>query len=725
MSYTGYNVEDAMLINKGSVDRGIFRTSYFTSYEAREESAKVSGTTVNSFFSNIESKPKVDKLKEGYDYSKLDEFGLVKENTAIDEKIALIGKLNSNVDSKGEYTDDSVYTKKGQLGYVDKSFISEGEEGFRIAKIRIREERLPAIGDKMASRCGQKGTVGLIVAEEDMPFTADGIRPDLIINPHALPSRMTIGQLIESLFGKACATYGSYGDCTAFRSKGSNYSVYGEMLTKMNYHCSGNQLMYNGFTGEQIYSEIYIGPTYYMRLKHMVKDKINYRATGKRSMLTRQTNQGRANDGGLKIGEMERDGIMANGLSYFLNESYMVRGDQYYMAVCNKTGTIAIYNTDKNLFISPFSDGPLTFSKDIEGEPVLDVFSKFGRSFSILRIPYALKLMIQELQVLNVQMRIITEQNVDQLLNLSYQSRNIDKLLHLPIDSNEAKNDIKTIVANYKKQTDTKNKLLNRERMEYDMQQQNFQVQISKPVPQGMNESDIYRKQENFVPPAEWNTSPVDESQFGELKEEQWAPEDEFPSTPSNPLAPLAPLAQFSPGYAPTSPASQFSPGYAPLSPASPMPNFPDEIMKQEWLKLPYNKQQDIINLPLDEQITIMKQIISDRPALNTGPTNFEDANLQKYFTQLPKEEQIDLLKLSHERQIEKLKELSRTFRPEPGLKIVVPKTAAENLYEGKLSLLAPTDTLKAVTTKDDDIVAAANDSGDSNKGGTKKITII
>jgi hypothetical protein len=469
-----------------------------------------------------------------------------------------------------------------------------------------------------------------------------------------------------------------------------------------------------------------------MRLKHMVKDKINYRATGKRSMLTRQTNQGRANDGGLKIGEMERDGIMANGLSYFLNESYMVRGDQYYMAVCNKTGTIAIYNTDKNLFISPFSDGPLTFSKDINGEPVLDVFSKFGRSFSILRIPYALKLMIQELQVLNVQMRIITEQNVDQLLNLSYQSRNIDKLLHLPIDSDEAKNDIKTIVANYKKQTDTKNKLLSRERMEYDMQQQNFQVQISKPVPQGMNESDIYRKQENYVPPAEWNTSPVDESQFGELNQEpgslskeQWAPEDEFPSTPSNPLAPLAPLEQFSPGYAPLSPASQFSPGYAPLSPASPMPNFPDEIMKQEWLKLPYNKQQDILNHPLDEQITIMKQIISDRPAPNTGPTNFEDANLQKYFTQLPKEEQIDLLKLSHERQIEKLKELSRTFRPEPGLKIVVPKTAAENLYEGKLSLLAPTDTQKAVTTKDDDIVAAANDSGDSNKGGTKKITII
>jgi hypothetical protein len=155
------------------------------------------------------------------------------------------------------------------------------------------------------------------------------------------------------------------------------------------------------------------------------------------------------------------------------------------------------------------------------------------------------------------------------------------------------------------------------------------------------------------------------------------------------------------------------------------MPNFPDEMMKQEWHNLPYNKQQDIINLPLNEQITIMKQIISDKPVSNAGPSNFEDADLQKYFTQLPKEEQIDLLKLSHERQIEKLKELSRSFRPEPGLKIVVPKTAAENLYEGKLSLLAPTEPPKAAKAKEDDIVAAANDSNEPNKGETKKITII
>ena len=468
MSYTGYNVEDAILINEGSIKRGLFRTTYYTTYEAREESSKVAGSTADTFFSNIETKPNVSGIKDGFDYSKLDAHGLVQENTAIDDRIVLIGELSTNPEKRGHYVDNSKTTKKGQLGFVDKSFMTEGEEGFRIAKIRIREDRLPAIGDKMASRAGQKGTLGLVIPEEDMPFTANGIRPDLIINPHALPSRMTIGQLIESLFGKVCSLYGGYGDCTAFATSGANYSTYGPMLTKMGYHHSGNEIMYNGFTGEQMYSEIYMGPTYYMRLKHMVKDKINYRATGKRNFLTRQTNQGRANDGGLKIGEMERDGILAHGISYFLNESYMVRGDQYYMAVCNKTGTIAVYNPDKNLFLSPFADGPLVFNKNVEGEPILDAISKFGRSFSLIRVPFALKLLIQELQVMNVQMRIITEDNVDQLMNLSYQSRNIDKLLH--IDHGEdgtVERDIKEIIENYKKDLETKMKNVDWEKRIY------------------------------------------------------------------------------------------------------------------------------------------------------------------------------------------------------------------------------------------------------------------
>jgi hypothetical protein len=261
-----------------------------------------------------------------------------------------------------------------------------------------------------------------------MPFTSDGIRPDLIINPHALPSRMTIGQLVESLFGKACTAYGGFGDCTAFQTKGPHVGVYGSMLVKAGFHSSGNQILYNGMTGDQIYYDIYVGPTYYMRLKHMVKDKINYRALGPRTMLTRQTVQGRANDGGLRIGEMERDGILAHGASAFLNESFMIRGDEYYMAVCNKTGGIAIYNSSLNLFLSPFADGPIKFNTTLDGKTNIENISRFGRSFSIVRIPYALKLLIQELQTMNIQMRIITEDNIDQLVNMSY-SNNINKLL--------------------------------------------------------------------------------------------------------------------------------------------------------------------------------------------------------------------------------------------------------------------------------------------------------
>ena len=213
--------------------------------------------------------------------------------------------------------------------------------------------------------------------------------------------------------------------------------------------------------GEQIQADIYIGPTYYMRLKHMVKDKINYRATGPRTNLTRQTVQGRANDGGLRIGEMERDGVLAHGMSYFLNESFLVRGDEYFMAVCNKTGAIAIYNENKNLFLSPFADGPVNFHTNPDGSLNIKNISKFGRSFSLLRIPYSFKLLIQELQAMNIQMRIITDDNVDQLLSLSF-SNNIGHLLHTEstdLESNiiNVKTQIRSSLTKDKKQSTRSN----------------------------------------------------------------------------------------------------------------------------------------------------------------------------------------------------------------------------------------------------------------------------
>jgi len=418
MCYSGYNVEDAVIINRASLERGLFRTTYFNMYEAHEEKQNIGNAKVDTVFMDI-MRNNVIGLKDGADYSQLDKkTGLIKENTYINTKTVVIGKATRSIIEKDVYIDASKTTKKGQIGYVDKAFITNNSEGERIAKIRMREERIPDIGDKFCSRAGQKGTIGIILDECDMPTTKDGIRPDIIVNPHAMPSRMTIGHLIETVIGKACVMKGGFGDCTAFLSKGSKEKIFGDLLVEEGFHSSGNEILYNGMTGEQLETQIYLGPTYYLRLKHMPKDKINYRAKGPRSNLTRQTVGGRANDGGLRIGEMDRDCLIAHGMSGFVKESMMVRGDQYYMAICNKSGCIAIYNESKNIFLSPHSDGPLKFAGDFETNINIVPISKFGRDFSIVKVPYAFKLLLQELKTMNIQMRIITEDNIDQLLSL-------------------------------------------------------------------------------------------------------------------------------------------------------------------------------------------------------------------------------------------------------------------------------------------------------------------
>lgn len=743
MTYTGYNVEDAILINEASVKRGIFRTNYYTTYEAREESSKVSGSNVSSFFANIETKPNVTGIKDGFDYSKLDRHGLVKENTPIDDKIVLIGEVTTISDKKGYYMDNSKTTKKGQLGFVDKAFISEGEEGFRIAKIRIREERLPSIGDKMASRAGQKGTLGLIIPEEDMPFTADGIRPDLIINPHALPSRMTIGQLIESLFGKACCMYGGYGDCTAFATKGSNYDTYGHMLTKAGYHKSGNQILYNGFTGEQIYSEIFIGPTYYMRLKHMVKDKINYRATGKRNFLTRQTNQGRANDGGLKIGEMERDGIMAHGLSYFLNESYMVRGDEYYMAVCNKSGSIAVYNPEKKIFLSPFVDGPLVFNKNVEGQEIIEAISKFGRTFSVVRIPFALKLLIQELQVMNIQMRIITEDNIDQLTNLSYQSRNIDKLLH--IDHGEDGNverDIKEIVENYKKSLERKlievgRQVVTKIRVDNEKEPQVF-------------DSNYDTYQQPIQPIQMENTyqvrQPMDDADFIQVENPFDIKHNDIYKTDSL----VSPENPDSPQYAP------YSPAYVPVSDNVSPENetritkggnllggsiniFSEKYMNDAFNTLPSTSQAKILQMDGTQRENVMRQIIKRHKSIHSGGSfnsnNQQSGNdnntLVPYFNALSPKNQLWALQGGYNSMSKEFNELAKSIHGGEITTITKPQSVQEKL-EGQMPLLvvekngggpssdiSPTDTLSTDISSTEILSSDKSSSG----GSIKKIS--
>jgi hypothetical protein len=234
---------------------------------------------------------------------------------------------------------------------------------------------------------------------------------------------MTIGQLYETVLSKIGCMIGGYGDCTAMLGQNADKQTISNSLTQLGFHSSGNEVMYNGMNGLQLNSDIFIGPTYYMRMKHMTKDKINYRGTGPRTVLTRQSVDGRANDGGLRIGEMERDALIGNGMSHFLSESFLKRGDEYYVAICNQTGMIAIYNEAQNIFLSPFADGPIQFASGLEKDSFgmrIKTVSRFGRSFSIVKIPYSLKLLIQELQTMNVVTRIITDDNISQLSSLSY-----------------------------------------------------------------------------------------------------------------------------------------------------------------------------------------------------------------------------------------------------------------------------------------------------------------
>ena len=434
MCYSGYNVEDSIIFNQAAIDRGLFNTSYFSSYETHEEINEGNDSRVEIM--NVLDKDVTTK-NPGYNYTHLDKDGLIRENTKLDDKTVMIGQASvSNYSTRDKMmVDASVTASKGQTGYVDKAFITEGE-GTRTAKIRVREERMPEIGDKFVSRVGQKGTCGVILKEVDMPYTSNGVRPDIIINPHALPSRMTIGQLLEMLMGKVHLQYGGFGDCTAFNNKGLKAETYGNILNKMHFHNSGNEVLYNGMSGEQIKSDIFIGPTYYLRLKHMVKDKINYRNTGPNTLLTRQPVQGRSNDGGLRIGEMERDGLLANGMTKFVQDSFLTRGDEYSMTVDNASGMIAICNPQKNLFISPVVDGPLIddlslVAKCIEDQSILENVSKHEKTFSAVKLPYAFKLLIQELTAINVQMRLVTEDNADHLTSLSF-SDNIKKLMNEP-----------------------------------------------------------------------------------------------------------------------------------------------------------------------------------------------------------------------------------------------------------------------------------------------------
>ena len=306
MTHTGYNQEDSLLINQGSIDRGLaLVTVYHT--EKDEDKQKINGDE------EIRCKPDASKTKgmKFGNYNKVNSKGVIPENTLVENNDIIISKITPINENRNDhkkvikFEDQSRKYKTVEETYIDKNYIDRNGEGYNFAKVRLRTVRKPVIGDKFSSRHGQKGTVGNIIPECDMPFTKDGVRPDIIINPHAIPSRMTIGQLKETLLGKVLLQLGLFGDGTSFGEFDINDIC--KDLIKLGYESNGNELMYNGLTGEQHECSVFIGPVFYQRLKHMVNDKVHSRSIGPMVNLTRQPAEGRSRDGGLRFGEMERD----------------------------------------------------------------------------------------------------------------------------------------------------------------------------------------------------------------------------------------------------------------------------------------------------------------------------------------------------------------------------------------------------------------------------------
>jgi DNA-directed RNA polymerase II subunit RPB2 len=386
MSYGGYNQEDSILFNKSAVDRGLFQATIY--HTEKDEDRKINGDE------EIRCRPNKSKTKgvKFANYDKLNDDGIVPENTKLDNRDVIIGKVIPIKEARNDhsallkYRDQSKVYRTQEESYIDKNVVSKNGDGYNFCKVRIRTNRKPVIGDKFSSRHGQKGTIGNIIPEEDMPFTKNGLKPDIIINPHAIPSRMTIAQLKETLLGKVLLQLGLFGDGTSF----GEYDIKDicKHLQGVGFESHGNEVMYNGYTGEQLESSIFIGPAFYQRLKHMVSDKIHSRSFGPRVNLTRQPAEGRSRAGGLRYGEMERDCMCSHGASNFNKERLYDMSDAFSVHTCKKCGLIAAYNDKRKIHECKTCEN--------------------STDFAYVEIPYACKLLFQELITMNVAPRIMT-----------------------------------------------------------------------------------------------------------------------------------------------------------------------------------------------------------------------------------------------------------------------------------------------------------------------------
>lgn len=414
-TYSGYNQEDGVILNKTAIERGMYHNSYYKKYSDFEETDKKTGEytkILNTFqLANIKGQTK------GGIYEYLDENGIIREGTKIKENMVLIGKA---VYVPGEDPRD-VSLIAGRLdegGVIDKVFTERDVNGNLLVKIRVIKLRIPELGDKFSSRAGQKGTIGMVIRQEDMPRTEDGLTPDIIVNPHALPSRMTIGQLVETLASKFGIVIGNVYDATIFDNQTPLLDA-AEGLERMGYHKYGDEYLYNGQNGNMMETRIFYGPCYYMRLKHQVSDKINYRNKGPRVARTRQPVGGRSKGGGLRIGEMERDCLISHGTAVFLKEGMMERSDKYTTTICNNTGIIAAHNPKNNEYLSLMMNGPIEFDENLNRVEK----PQKGFDFSKLEIPYAYKVFTHEVEgINNISMRLITSKHQERLAEPDFES---------------------------------------------------------------------------------------------------------------------------------------------------------------------------------------------------------------------------------------------------------------------------------------------------------------
>ena len=381
MTHTGFNQEDSIMINQSALDRGLFTSTYYKA--VRDVCNKNHSTGEEEIFTNPENK----SSQKPYSYSKLNNDGFVPKNTYVNGNDVLVGKvMPKKVNGEINCHDNSLVMKANDDGYIDMNYNGINSDGYKFCKVRIRKNRKPEIGDKCASCSAQKGTIGMTYKHQDMPFSKDGIVPDIIMNPHAIPSRMTIAQLMECIMGKAGCHIGAFGDSTPYND--CSVEDIAKVLEKSGMERYGNEILYNGRTGEQIRTEIFIGPTYYQRLKHMVTDKVHSRGSnGPIVMLTRQPSEGRARSGGLRLGEMERDCFIAHGTANFLAERMLHVSDNYRIFVCKYCGMHANVNTDKNIYNCKNC--------------------KNNTDIAQVRMPYAFKLLNQELYTMNIMMRYI------------------------------------------------------------------------------------------------------------------------------------------------------------------------------------------------------------------------------------------------------------------------------------------------------------------------------